>query len=116
MADVLGSSGFDIDIRTGKPRFVAEPLQKANKAQDKVKKLRHDAWAITAELHENKQLLRIWMEKYRDRLLELAADDAVCMGLEAPILALRDNIEFKLQIAEKVARRVMGPHLEKLVE
>ena len=74
-----------------------------------------DAWAISAELHENKAVLRIFLEKFRDRLVELADNDTICQALEAPIRAIRETLEVKPVMAEREAIRRLGPQLARLI-
>ena len=109
-------SGVDVDMRTGRP--VAPP-----KLEETQAKVRHrfemavqDAWAISAELHENKVILRLFLEQYRDRLMILADNDPVLRALEVPIRAIRETLELKPIMAEREAIRRLGPQLARLVE
>jgi hypothetical protein len=111
----MGSSGVDIDMTTGRPRVPKVDEERA-KVVSRLEKTIMDSWQITAELHQNSQMLKVWLQSYRNRLLELAEADSVCQALAAPIMAVRNTLEFKPIIAEKVARRKLGPRLSAFIE
>jgi len=111
---ILGTSGVEIDFGTGRPRAPKAEVQ-ASKARQRLNNVLVNAWVISEELHGNSELLRIWLQKYRDRLLELAQNDPVCQALEEPIRAIRENLEFKPRLAERLAKHVMGPQLMSII-
>lgn len=117
MADhsILGSSGVEVDFGTGRPREPVKAEAQANKARARLNNVLVEAWQLSAELHQNSLLLKVWLEQYRDRLLELAQDDPVCKALETPIRTLRQTLEFKPRLAEKVALRALGPQLASII-
>jgi hypothetical protein len=117
MADhsILGTSGVEVDFGTGRPREPLKAEAQASKARQRLNNALVNAWFLGEELHQNSQVLKVWLEQYRDRLLELAQDDPVCKALEAPIRSLRMTLEFKPLLAEKVALRAMGPQLSGII-
>jgi hypothetical protein len=117
MADhsILGSSGVEVDFGTGRPREPVKAEAHASKARQRLNNAVVDAWTLGEELHQNSQVLRVWLEQYRARLLELAQNDPVCKALEAPIRTLRQTLEFKPRLAEKVALRALGPQLASII-
>ena len=113
--NILGTSGVEIDFGTGRPREPRKAGVQGSKIRQRLNNALVDAWTLGAELHQNRQVLKVWLEQYRARLLELAQNDPVCKALEAPINSLRVTLEFKPLLAEKVALRVMGPQLASLI-
>ena len=111
----LRSGGADVDMRTGKPVGPPSPKAQAAQIRGRFEAAVQDAWAISAELHENSVILRLFLEQYRDRLMVLAENDPVCKALEAPIRAIRATLEVKPIMAEKEALRRLGPQLGRLV-
>jgi hypothetical protein len=107
--------GVDVDMRTGRPVAPPKPEEQQAKVRRRFEMAVQDAWAISAELHENKVILRIFLEQYRNRLVELAENDPVCKALEAPIRAIRETLEVKPIMAEREAIRRLGPQLASLV-
>lgn len=112
---ILGTSGVEIDFGTGRPQAPKAEVQ-ASKARQRLNNVLVDAWLIGQELHGNSQVLKIWLQKYRDRLLELAKDDPVCQALEEPIRVIREKLEFKPRLAEKVAKMALGPQLVGIID
>ena len=112
---ILGTSGVEVEFDTGRPRPPVKADVQASKAKQRLNNALVNAWFLSEELHENSQLLKVWLEQYRDRLLELAQDDPVCKALEIPIRKLRETLEFKPALAEKVALRAMGPQLAGII-
>jgi len=115
MDSILGTSGVEVDFSTGRP-LAPKAEVKASKARQRLNNVLVNAWLISEELHGNSQVLKIWLQQYRNRLLELAKADPVCQALEEPIRALRENLEFKPRLAEKVARMAMGPQLMSIID
>jgi hypothetical protein len=111
----MRSGGVDTDIRTGRPVSPPKPEEQQAKVMRRFEMAVQDAWTISAELHENKVILRIFLEQFRNRLVELANDDPVCRALEAPIRAIRETLELKPIMAEREAIRRLGPQLARLV-
>lgn len=111
----MGSSGVDIDMISGRPRIPKIDEERA-KVVSRLEKTILDSWQITAELHQNSLMLKVWLEGFRNRLLELAETDPVCKALAVPIMSIRKTLEFKPIIAEKVARRKLGPRLSAFIE
>lgn len=111
----MRSGGADVDMRTGRPLAPPKPEEVQAKAKHRFEMAVQDAWAISAELHENKVILRIFLEQYRNRLVELADADPVCKALEAPIRSIRETLEVKPIMAEREAIRRLGPQLARLV-
>ena len=111
----MRSGGVDTDMRTGKPVTPPKPEEIRAKVMHRFESAVQDAWAISAELHENKVILRLFLEQYRDRLMELADNDPVCKALVAPIRAIRETLEVKPIMAEREAIRRLGPQLARLV-
>jgi len=112
---ILGSSGVEVDFGTGRPREPVKADVQASKAKARLNNALVNAWFLGEELHQNSPLLKVWLEQYRDRLLELAQDDPVLTALEVPIRKLRETLEFKPLLAEKVALRVLGPQLAGII-
>jgi hypothetical protein len=111
---ILGSSGVEVDFGTGRPVTPRAEVQKS-KTLARLNNALVDSWALGAELHQNRELVRVWLEQYRDRLLELAKTDPVCQALEVPIRSLRLTLEYKPLLAEKVAKRALGPQLTGII-
>ena len=111
----MGPSGVDTNIITGRPLETA-PEVEASKVKSNLEKATLMSWQITAELHQNSQMIRILMEKYRDRLLILGESDEVLKALDEAIMAIRTPLEFKPAIAEKVARFKLGSRLAAFLE
>ena len=112
---ILGTSGVEIEFDTGRPQAPKREIQ-ASRARQRLNNVLVNAWLISEELHGNSQLLKIWLEKYRNRLLELAQNDPICQALEEPIQAIRKNLEFKPRLAEKVAKLALGPQLVSIID
>jgi hypothetical protein len=112
----MGHGGTDVDLRTGKPLTPVKPEERVAKIKRRFEMAVQDAWNISAELHQNKVILRIFLEQFRDRLMELADNDPVCKALEAPIRAIRETLEVKPIMAEREAIRRLGPQLASLAE
>jgi hypothetical protein len=111
----MGPGGVDVNMRTGKPLAPPKPEEQQAKVKRRFEMAVQDAWNISAELHQNKVILRIFLEQYRDRLMALADNDPVCRALEAPIRAIRETLEVKPIMAEREAIRRLGPQLARLV-
>jgi hypothetical protein len=112
----MRSGGIDVDIRTGRPVIPPKPEELQAKVRRRFEMAVQDAWTISAELHENKVILRIFLEQFRDRLMELADNDPICKALEAPIRAIRETLEVKPIMAEREAIRRLGSQLASLAE
>ncbi len=111
----MGPSGVDTNIVTGRP-LENTPEVEASKLKSNLEQAVVRSWTITAELHQNKELVKIIFEQYRDRLLELAESDEFLKSLDRQIMAIRVPLEFKPAIAEKVARFKMGSRLAAFLE
>lgn len=111
----LGPSGVDVDMVTGRPA-VAKPFLVKDKARARLRNAIGDAMGISADLHQNNGVLKIYLEQYSKRLQELAQNDPICQALEAPIRAIRDKLEVAPVLAERQALRIMGPNLAALAE
>ena len=112
---IMGPSGVDVDIRTGRP-MVRQPNVAQDKARARFSHAVESAMGISADLHQNNSVLKIFLEQYRNRLADLAKEDPVCRALEAPIRALRDKLEVAPVLAEREALRILGPNLAALTE
>lgn len=116
MSGPMRSGGIDTDIRTGRPIVVPPPGAKDDLVRQRFESAVQDAWAISSELHENKVILRIFLERYAKRLMMLAETDEICQGLEAPIRAIRETLEVRPVMAEREALRRLGPQLAALAQ
>jgi len=116
MMDILGTSGLDVELDTGRPREIPQSSPKVDRARAHLNETRLQSWRIEDELHKNSEVLRIFLEQYRNRLLEIAQNDTVLSGLEAAIRAIRVDLEFKPKLAEKVAKNAMGSRLLEILE
>jgi len=123
----MGPGGTDVDMRTGRPTGPPKPEEQRAKTMHRFEAAVQDAWAISAELHENKVILRLFLEQYRDLLVSLLNTDPTdttslsrkvgqLQALEAPIRAIRETLEVKPVMAEREAIRRLGPQLARLVE
>jgi hypothetical protein len=123
----MGPGGTDVNMRTGKPLTPVKPEEQVAKIKRRFEMAVQDAWNISAELHQNKVILRIFLEQYRDLLVKLLSTDpadanslsrlvAQLQALEAPIRAISDTLEVKPIMAEREAIRRLGPQLASLVE
>ena len=112
----MGPGGTDVNMRTGKPMTPPKPEERAAKIRGRFEAAVQDAWNISAELHQNSAVLKIFLVQYMKRLMELGDSDPILKALEAPIRAIRETLEVRPVMAEREALRRLGPQLAALVE
>jgi len=108
--------GIDTDIRTGRPVAPPKPEEQKAKVVRRLEMAVQDAWALSAELHQNKVAVRKLFEKYWHRLAEIAQKDERLQALDEVIQTLREPLEIVPIMAKREALRRLGPNLAALVE
>lgn len=112
----LGPGGIDTDIKTGRPIKKRQPQGKSSQALQRMRQATIAGYEISRDIHLNNQVLRVWLEQYQSRLVELAKNDPVLQALEGPIRAIRAKLEVAPILAKRHAFRVLGPNLSMIAE
>ncbi len=110
--------GIQTDIRTGRPVEVSREDVRKAQAQQRFTRSILDASEMSAVLHQNNAVLKIFLKQYDARLKELADTDpkGICQTLEASINEIRSVLEVLPLLRERQAMRVLGPQLASLIE
>ena len=108
-------SGVQTDIRTGRPVEVNKEDVRKARAQEQFTRSILEASEMSASLHQNNAVLKVWLIKYDARLKELADNDPALQAMEAPIDEIRSTLEVLPLLRERRAMRVVGPQLASIV-
>jgi len=111
--EIMGS-GSTIDIINRRPSQEEILTQQGIRAKRRLDKTMQEAREIAGELHGGSPVLRIFLERYRDRMVKLAEEDLECKTLKGVIESLRFKLEFAPALAEREALRILGPQLARM--
>ena len=113
--EILEYGGSDVDMVTGQP-LARTPSKQEIKAKKHFENTIQGALGLAAELQGGNPVIRLLLQKYRDRLVFLASEDPECKALEGILLTLRHTLEVAPVLAEAHLRRVAGPQLSPFFE
>jgi len=107
---IMEGAGVGTDMVSGRPGADFAQIKK-QAAVKKATEVFQEASDLRDELSGGSPIVQVLMERYRDRLLVLASQDAECKSLDAIIGSIRHKIEVAPARAEAHIRQVLGPEL-----
>ncbi len=107
--DLMGNSGFDVDIVTGEPLSKLK-MEKAQAVEAAHSQAVQDSLQLVAELSQT-PTLAILSQIYTERLNEMAKQDATCQLIERIITSLRYAVDLAPRLAEGRLKQTMGKTL-----
>jgi len=113
--EILEYGGSDVDMVTGQP-LERTPSKQEIKAKKHFENTIKGALELAAELQGGNPVIRLLLQKFRDRLVFLVSQDPECKALEGILQTLRHTLEVAPVLAEEHLRRMAGPQLSPFFE
>ena len=109
----MGMSGIDVDIVTGRPRYIKTREEQKGDAELKEMQAVQEAVQLSQDLPA---VLPIMARQLEQRCIELMKGDSLCQGILQMIGAFRLKTEIAPQVAARIRRQHFGVVLNSMTD